>query len=55
MAGLSAGWFRHLTIGQKLLVSFGLILTVLLLSFTTLLLYLPDSRTPERRRVACRR
>ena len=40
MGVLSAGWFRHLTIGQKLLVSFGLILTVLLLSFTTLLLYL---------------
>ncbi|HEX2055441.1 MAG TPA: ATP-binding protein [Nitrospiraceae bacterium] len=34
------GWFRHLTIGQKLLVSFGAILTVLVLSFGTLLLYL---------------
>lgn len=35
-----AGWFRHLTIGQKLLVSFGAILAVLVLSFSTLLLYL---------------
>ena len=35
-----SGWFRHLTIGQKLLVWFGAILVVLALSFTTLLLYL---------------
>jgi signal transduction histidine kinase len=35
-----ARWFRHLTIGQKLLVAFGAILTVLILSFGTLLLYL---------------
>ena len=40
MQGWPAGWFRHLTIGQKLLVSFGAILAVLALSFTTLLLYL---------------
>lgn len=33
-------WFRHLTIGQKLLVLFGAILVVLVLSLTTLLLYL---------------
>lgn len=40
MQGWPAGWFRHLTIGQKLLLSFGAILAVLALSFTTLLLYL---------------
>jgi signal transduction histidine kinase len=40
MQGWPAGWFRHLTIGQKLLVSFGAILAVLALTFTALLLYL---------------
>jgi hypothetical protein len=40
MEGWPVAWFRHLSIGQKLLVSFGAILTVLVLSFTTLLLYL---------------
>lgn len=40
MLGSLTGWFRHLAISQKLLVSFGVILAVLLLSFTTLLLYL---------------
>lgn len=40
MSGLLTGWFRHLAISQKLLVSFGVILAVLMLSFTTLLLYL---------------
>ncbi|BFU96459.1 MAG: putative Sensor histidine kinase [Nitrospira sp.] len=34
------GWFRHLSIGQKLLVSFGLILSLLALSLTALLFYL---------------
>jgi signal transduction histidine kinase len=34
------GWFRHLSIGQKLLLSFGLILSLLALSLTALLLYL---------------
>jgi signal transduction histidine kinase len=34
------GWFRHLTIGQKLLLSFGLILSLLALSLTALLFYL---------------
>ena len=34
------GWFRHLSIGQKLLISFGLILSLLALSLTALLLYL---------------
>ncbi|HKT33631.1 MAG TPA: ATP-binding protein [Nitrospira sp.] len=35
-----SGWFRHLSIGQKLLFSFGLILTLLALSLTALLFYL---------------
>lgn len=35
-----AGWFRHLSIGQKLLLSFGLILSLLALSLTALLFYL---------------
>ena len=35
-----AGWFRHLSIGQKLLISFGLILSLLALSLTALLFYL---------------
>ena len=34
------GWFRHLSIGQKLLISFGLILGLLALSLTALLFYL---------------
>ena len=34
------GWFRHLSIGQKLLLSFGLILSLLALSLTALLFYL---------------
>jgi len=34
------GWFRHLSIGQKFLVSFGLILILLALSLTALLFYL---------------
>ena len=34
------GWFRHFSIGQKFLVSFGLILTLLALSLTALLFYL---------------
>ena len=34
------GWFRHLSIGQKLLLSFGLILSLLALSLTGLLFYL---------------
>lgn len=34
------GWFRHLSIGQKFLVSFGLILSLLALSLTALLFYL---------------
>ena len=34
------GWFRHLSIGQKLLISFGLILSLLALSLTALLFYL---------------
>jgi len=34
------GWFRHLSIGQKFLISFGLILTILALSLTALLFYL---------------
>ena len=33
-------WFRHLSIGQKLLISFGLILSLLALSLTALLFYL---------------
>jgi signal transduction histidine kinase len=33
-------WFRHLTIGQKFLVSFGVMLTLLLVSFAALLFYL---------------
>jgi signal transduction histidine kinase len=35
-----AGWFRHLSIGQKFLISFGLILSLLALSLTALLVYL---------------
>jgi signal transduction histidine kinase len=34
------GWFRHLSIGQKLLLSFGVILSLLALSLTALLFYL---------------
>ncbi len=34
------GWFRHLSIGQKFLVSFGFILILLALSLTALLFYL---------------
>src|SRR6476620_4925667 len=34
------GWFLHLSIGQKLLISFGLILSLLALSLTALLFYL---------------
>jgi signal transduction histidine kinase len=34
------GWVRHLSIGQKLLLSFGLILSLLALSLTALLFYL---------------
>ena len=34
------GWFRHLSIVQKLLLSFGLILSLLALSLTALLFYL---------------
>jgi signal transduction histidine kinase len=34
------GWFRHLSISQKLLISFGLILSLLALSLTALLFYL---------------
>jgi signal transduction histidine kinase len=34
------GWFGHLSIGQKLLISFGLILSLLALSLTALLFYL---------------
>ncbi|HKY71493.1 MAG TPA: ATP-binding protein [Nitrospira sp.] len=34
------GWFRHLSIGQKLLLSFGLLLSILALSLTALLFYL---------------
>ena len=34
------GWFRHLSIGQKLLISFGLILSLLALSLMALLFYL---------------
>src|SRR4029078_12034904 len=34
------GWFRHLSIGQKLLLSFGLILSLLALTLTALLFYL---------------
>ena len=34
------GWFHHLSIGQKLLISFGLILSLLALSLTALLFYL---------------
>jgi len=34
------GWFRHLSIGQKLLISFGLIFSLLALSLTALLFYL---------------
>lgn len=34
------GWFFHLSIGQKLLISFGLILSLLALSLTALLFYL---------------
>ena len=30
MEGSFTGWFRHLTIGQKFLVSFGVMLTLLL-------------------------
>ena len=40
MQGTPAGWFRHLTIGQKFLVSFGVMLTLLLVSFAALLFYL---------------
>src|SRR5574341_484309 len=40
MNGSPTAWFRHLSIGQKFLVSFGLILTLLALSLTALLLYL---------------
>lgn len=36
----TAGWFRDLSIGQKLLISFGLILSLLALSLTALLFYL---------------
>jgi signal transduction histidine kinase len=35
-----SSWFRHLSIGQKLLISFGLILSLLALSLTALLFYL---------------
>jgi signal transduction histidine kinase len=34
------GWFRHLSISQKLLISFGLILSLLALSLAALLFYL---------------
>jgi signal transduction histidine kinase len=34
------GWFRHLSISQKLLISFGLIFSLLALSLTALLFYL---------------
>jgi len=40
MNRFTTGRFRHLSIGQKLLVSFGLILTLLALSLTALLFYL---------------
>ncbi len=40
MQGSLTGWFRHLTIGQKFLVSFGVMLTLLLVSFAALLFYL---------------
>ena len=36
----TTGWFRDLSIGQKLLISFGLILSLLALSLTALLFYL---------------
>jgi len=39
------GWFRHLSIGQKFLASFGLILTLLALSLTVLLFYLTRINT----------
>ena len=34
------GWFHHLSIGHKLLISFGLVLSLLALSLTALLFYL---------------
>lgn len=40
MEGSLTGWFRHLTIGQKFVVSFGVMLTLLLVSFAALLFYL---------------
>ena len=38
------GWFRHLSISQKFLVSFGLILSLLALSLTALLFILTHRR-----------
>jgi len=40
MNGASMSWFRRLTIGHKLLVSFGLIFTLLALSLVAVLFYL---------------
>ena len=40
MRGVPTGWFRHLTIGKKFLLSFSLIVTVLLLSLAAILIYL---------------
>ncbi|MET0516650.1 MAG: ATP-binding protein [Nitrospiraceae bacterium] len=40
MQGSLTGWFRHLTIGQKFVVSFGVMLTLLLITFAALLFYL---------------
>jgi len=37
------GWFRNLSIGQKFLVSFGVVLTLLALSLTALLFIPPAS------------
>lgn len=40
MRGAPTGWFRHLTIGKKFLLSFSLIVTVLIFSLAAILVYL---------------
>ena len=40
MRSAPTGWFRHLTIGKKFLLSFSLIVTVLICSLTAILIYL---------------
>lgn len=40
MRGAPIGWFRHLTIGKKFLLSFSLIVTLLIFSLAAILVYL---------------